>query len=216
VAAPFLSADEFGKLLLEHPIETVVREQVFKGTPFVFREQPEILDVLREHLRGSFKLQKDNVIVVGSAKLGFSLNPYNFPRQFSEDSDIDVLVVDHELFDEVWMTLLKWQYPRRGVNLGGEEGKWARVRRKELYWGWFVPSAIRFRGLSFTDTLRPIRDISTEWFNCFQSLSQYPEFVSRKVSGRLYRTWDHALLYQADGLRQIRDVVMKESSSRGL
>jgi hypothetical protein len=88
--------------------------------------------------------------------MGFSLNPDNFPRTFSENSDIDVLIVDYEIFDKMWTTLLKWQYPRKGQDLGGEEGKWARERRKELYWGWFVPSEIRYKGLSFTNLLEPI------------------------------------------------------------
>ncbi len=207
------SVDEFMNILLSHPLDAVVREYVFQGTPYVFRDRPEMFTLLSHHLCSALNLTEQNVIVVGSAKIGFSLSPDNFPRGFSDQSDIDVLVVDEGLFDRVWATVLKWHYPRRLSDLGRVDGGWARERRKDLYWGWFVPDKIRFNGLSFPDVLKPLRDISTGWFNAFRSLSQYPEFAGRDISGRLYRTWDHALLYHVDGLRQIKDVVRTTKES---
>lgn len=201
------SVDEFSNVLLSHPLEKVVQEYIFQGVPYVFRERPELLDILRRHLCSALKFLEENVVVVGSAKIGFSLNPNNFPRQFSDESDIDILVVDEKLFDSLWMAILRWHYPRRITVLGGEDGRWMRERRQDLYWGAFFPDKIRFQGLSFPEILKPLRDNSTAWFNAFRSLSQYPELVSRNVSGRLYRTWEHALLYQTDGLRQIKDVI---------
>jgi hypothetical protein len=85
-----------------------------------------------------------------------------------------------------------------------------RYRRKDLYWGWLVPDKIAFDGLSFPTILKPIRDISTAWFDAFQGLSQLDEFLGRTVSGRLYRTWDHALLYHVEGLRHLNQIVKAE------
>lgn len=197
------SVDEFIDIVHTLPLETVVQNYVFEGTPHVFREHPEALEILRRHLNSALSLAEQNIAIVGSAKIGFSLSPHNFPRRFSEQSDIDILVVDKALFDGVWLTMLKWNYPRR-FRLDGMDWIWAKSRRGELYWGWFVPDKIRFGGLSFPNVLKPLRDISTMWFNAFRSVSQYPELAGRNVSGRLYRTWDHALLYHVEGLRQIR------------
>lgn len=167
------------------------------------------MNLLCDHLCQDtlLRLSKENIRVVGSGKIGFSLSPDNFPRLFSDVSDIDVLVVDESLFDKVWLSMLNWHYPRKGFALGGADGRWAKNRRKELYWGWFVPDEIRFSGLSFPSILKPLRDISTAWFNLFQSLSLYSEFAGRNVSGRLYRTWDHARLYQEHGLMQIQEIL---------
>ena len=44
----------------------------------------------------------------------------------------------------------------------------------------------------------------------FHGLSQYPEFAQRTISGRLYRTWDHAMRYHAHGLRQIADALRQK------
>jgi hypothetical protein len=202
------TVEEFTELLLAQPanaLDAVVQEYVFEGVPYVFRNKPQSLRVLLDHLSSNLGITLGNAAVVGSAKVGFSLDPDNFPRQFSDDSDIDVIVVDHLLFDEIWATMLKWNYPRRISGLSGVDRDWAAQRRKDVYWGWFRPDAIRFDGLTLPHVLRPLRDIGTRWFNTFRSLSRYPEFIHRDVHGRLYRSWDHARLYHADGLRQIKD-----------
>jgi hypothetical protein len=51
----------------------------------------------------------DNVIVVGSCKLGFSIKP---TRDCSiwDESDIDVAIVSPVLFENVWRTALEYKY----------------------------------------------------------------------------------------------------------
>jgi hypothetical protein len=148
-------------------------------------------------------IKRENIRVVGSGRIGFSLNPNTFPRRFSSESDLDVLIVDQKLFDLVWMTMLKWNYPRR-LNLPGGEAKWRNRRQKDLFWGWFYPDKIQFEGLLFPEQLEPLRILSVTWFNAFQSVGTIPQFATRAVSGRLYRTWKHVILYHLEGLRQLK------------
>ena len=201
---PYLTVEEFKKVLLEEPLDKVVEDVVFRGDAYAFRDCPEALQRLRQHVSASFPVAPDNIVVVGSAKMGFSLSPDAFPRQFSDASDIDVLVVDERLFDKAWQTLLKWNYPRRLAWGERPERKWIRSRQADVYWGWFQPDRIQFNGLSFSKDLAPLRDLSTQWFNAFHSLSRYQAFAQKEVSGWLYRSWRHALLYHVEGLRQIK------------
>jgi hypothetical protein len=206
------TADDFAQLLLSRTLSDIIQEHVFQGLPFVFRHTPQTLDVLKGHLVSDLGLNLSNILVVGSARTGFSLNPHKFPRQFSDTSDIDILIVDEDLFDEIWTTLLRWNYPRRLVKLGRTDNEWIYQRRKDIYWGWFEPDRIRFEGISLPDALWPIRDLSTRWFNAFRGLSQYSEHAElarREVSGRLYRTWNHAYLYHEEGLRLLKPIVQK-------
>ncbi len=198
------TVDEFTTALQTTSLEVLVQEHVFSGVPFVFRQRPLDGNTLVRHLCSHLPINEGDIVVVGSAKIGFSLGPDTFPRQFSDDSDIDVAIANEELFDMIWRTMLKWNYPRRH-KLEAIDLKWVRQRMDELYWGWFRPEKFRFDGLSMRTMLNPLRDVSTQWFNAFQSLSLYPEFARRTVEGRLYRNWDKALLYHAEGLRQIRD-----------
>jgi hypothetical protein len=205
---PFLRIDEFRKLLQEQPLDDILDRYVFGGVPYVFRGRPANADTLYYHLSKRLSVEAKNIRIVGSAKTGFSLSPDNFPRRFTPTSDIDVVVVDERLFDTVWTTMLKWHYPRRTEGLPAPDRDWARHRRREIYWGWFSPEEIKFEGLSFPDVLKPVRDISTSWFDAFRTLSHFVEFTSRDVNGRLYRTWDHARMYHLDGLQQVRNLTV--------
>jgi hypothetical protein len=205
-----MNAEEFKEILLEKELEKVVAEYIFTGVPYVFRDWKEGFETLRSHLCDNLGIRrKENVEVVGSARVGFCLDPDSFGRGFSEKSDIDVVVVDEKLFDEMWKILLNWNYPKR-FRLIGNDHKWAKERMEDLYWGWFRPDKIRYAGLSFPDALKPLRDISALWFNAFKSISQVKGFASLEVSGRLYRTWEHVIMYHVDGLRKIRESVKQK------
>jgi hypothetical protein len=210
----FPTVQQFKQILLSESTEKIVNRYIFSEPSFVFKEKPELIGLMRKHLCKHLDLTEEKIVIVGSAKLGFSMSPDNFPREFSPESDIDVLVVDTVLFDSIWMTLLKWWYPRRTIQLGGMENKWASARRKDVFWGWVVPDEIRYEGISFPDVLKPIQDISASWFNAFKSLSLHPELADRNVNGRLYRTWEHATRYHSDGLRQI-SIKLKETEPEG-
>ncbi len=199
----YLSTDEFKRILFDLPLKRIVQDYLFEGTPYVFRERPEDLNILYSHLLSKLNFSERNITIIGSAKIGFSLSPDSFPRRFTDISDIDVLIVDKYLFDRVWTIMLEWNYPRR-FKLVNIDWQWSIRRREELYWGWFVPNKIRFEGLSSPNVLKPLREISTSWFSAFKSLSQYSELADRNISGRLYRTWNHALLYHMNSLRQLK------------
>jgi hypothetical protein len=208
---PFLAADDFVAELKTRPFPDVLKEHVLTGLPYVFRSRPRNADTLYDYVSKQLGVSPGDVKIVGSARTGFSLNPDTFPRKFIQTSDIDVIVVDQKLFDRIWLTLLAWHYPRRGSQLAEPDANWARERRRDVYWGWFFPTKIRFEGLSFPDSLKPLRDFAARWFNVFQSLSQFSEFATRTVSGRLYRTWDHAYAYHIEGLRKIREITARSN-----
>lgn len=202
-----IELNDFKALLLSAPLDTVIVEHVLHGSPYAFASSPGSHDLLLTHLSGELSVDPSQIHVVGSGKLGFSLNPDHFPRPYSDKSDIDVAVVDAQLFDLVWSTLLRWHYPRR-LSLPQPDREWMARRRKELYWGWFHPAAITYNGaLGSPHILRPMSDLSAKWFNAFQSLGGYPAFSARKVSGRLYRSNTHAIAYIRSGLEQIRSAL---------
>jgi hypothetical protein len=204
MASTYITPDNFETLLRTTPLSEIAREHILTGLPYVFRNAPRDFDLLRDHLANELKLVTRNIQVVGSARTGFSLDPNGFPRRFGSDSDVDVIVVSRELFDHVWFTLLYWNYPRRH-RLVQPDRRWSHERQDDLYWGWFNLDRLADRGLSFRGALKPIRDLSTLWFNAFRSLSTYPSLSPLTIQGRLYRTWEHALLYHTDGLAKLRD-----------
>jgi len=196
--------EEFGARLLREPLGRVFDDYVLQGTPYVFRDCPERAQELKRHLAAELGTAPGNIFIVGSAKVGFSLSPDAFPRLFSDTSDIDVLVHDRRMFDRIWMSLVRLHYRGRSEGVYRPDRGWAAERRKNVYLGWFEPDRMNFRGLSLPKSMIPFRDVATLWFDAFQSLSVYPEFASRRVSGRLFRTLKHGRLYYVDGLHKIR------------
>jgi len=204
---PYPSVKEFEKILLTLPLEEIVQEHLFGGEPYVFRTSARAHTLLKQHVSQHLNTPEDDIRIVGSARIGFSLSPDSFGRQFSAESDIDVIVINEQLFDLIWMTLLRWHYPRRNQPFGSLR-EWASSRRRDVFLGWFTPHQIQFNpDLPFPQVLSPLRDHAALWFDTFRSLARYPEFAKRDVSGRLYRTWDHALLYHVAGLSQIKQSI---------
>ncbi len=181
----------------------VFRGDPFAGIPYVFRDTPANHDLLRTGIASVLDIGRDDVVVVGSAKVGFSMDPREFPAPFSAASDVDVVVVNAEHFDHLWQTILSWNYPSRW-HLEGFDRQWQVDRREDIYWGYFEPGRALYRGLALPPLLRPIRDYRARWLNAFKGLSRRLELAGLDVKGRLYRTWGHARQYHADGLSKIR------------
>ncbi len=202
----FITVTEFEALLVETQLSTIVQEHVFDGQPYAFRGKPNHMSSLRSHVCAALgSTDPENVVVVGSGRTGFSLDPNNFGRRFNSHSDIDVLVVDDILFDMVWKSLLDWNHPlRHRRQVPGPEGEWAAQRMNDIYWGWIDPKRLRLDRLPRSDALRPLRDLVVAWLDAFDGLGRITDLSTRDFSGRLYRTWNHALLYQVEGLRRIR------------
>lgn len=196
-------------MLAEEPLADTVSNVLFGEEVFAFRTQGTSMPTIRRHLASHLPVAPENIIIVGSAKMGFSLNPDSYFRPFGKNSDIDIVVVDTELFDQVWHALLQWHYPRRQLGLEPASAHWAGDRKRDIYWGWLTPHKIRFDGLYFPQALVPIRNLAGQWFGAFQSLSLYPQFNTRTINSRLYRTWDHARVYHIDGLRTLKDSVSR-------
>lgn len=99
--------------------------------------------------------------------------------------------------------MVRWHYRRR-YRLPPSDRKWDAERRNDLYWGYLNPTGFRYQGVSRSQQLKPAKRVSVAWFNAFQSLGQLPAFAGRRVSGRLYRSRDHAISYHDHGLRKLR------------
>jgi len=206
------SSQEAFSALLEQAkdLTQVAHNVIFSGVPYVFRDEPHTWTSLRLHLARDLGCTEQEVHVAGSAKTGFSLAPHKYGQPFSARSDIDVIIINEHLFDTIWLSVIRWHYRRRN-RLPKPERRWDDERRKDLYWGYINPVGYAYRGLSFPRDLHPARKVSRIWFNAFQGLGRYPEFVGRKVSGRLYRSNEHAVCYHRHGLELLRHQLRNHS-----
>lgn len=101
-------------------------------------------------------------------------------------------MVSEELFDQVWIDLLRWNMQNH-FGLSKMDKDMVRRNKQEIYWGRLWP-----------DSLPKVTPLAAIWFDAFKSVSRDPNLARWEVSGRLYRTWEHAKLYQLWTLTQIK------------
>ena len=90
------------RLLLASMDNFDVLAKVFllEGVPYVFSNSPMKYLTFREQVADRFQIGYQDVCIVGSAKLGFSPSHCKFGQPFSETSDVDVVVISSEVFDQ--------------------------------------------------------------------------------------------------------------------
>lgn len=156
----------------------VVQRHITHGNCFALgdNEYFELKRAVGEH----FNLHHTEIIVVGSAKLGFSVAPAKRYRPFGDASDIDVALCSSTLYDSMWQDV--FAYWARG-----EEWSHLSDFRKYHFRGWMRP-----------DLLPPQTSFSraNEWWEFFRSLTASGRFGSYKITGALYKEWRFLETYQ--------------------
>jgi hypothetical protein len=170
--------------------------------PWAFQTAPERWTTFRNVLVAELGVQHSDITVVGSGRFGFSLKPRNNFKSFCDSSDIDVVVVNHDLFDRLWVALLKAACPRSPMTsyLGG----WLRKRRNEVYTGWLTPLEIELDTRIYGARAKPVAEFNALWFNTFKKAARHPPRRHEDVAARLYRSWQHAELYHLNSLAELR------------
>jgi hypothetical protein len=79
---------DFRADLPQHDVADLVRRHITSGDCFTL--SPNLYYELKARIAENFGIHPTEVVVVGSAELGFSIAPDKRYRQFGETSDIDV------------------------------------------------------------------------------------------------------------------------------
>ena len=172
------------------------------GVPFICKDVAGWTAFRQEMANGVEGLAVGDIRIVGSARLGFSMKPRNHLREFTEESDIDVVVVNETLFDQLWIALLVAAYPRLAVNR--EIGRWDVPGRAELFAGWLTPTAIHMDWRIVGQRGVPLSHFKRQWFDALKLAARHSIKPHNDIQGRLYRTWRHAELYHLFSISELR------------
>lgn len=170
--------DAFRGELPRREAAELVQRHITHGACYALHD--DVYFRLKQEVAENFGLHPSQVVVVGSAKLGFSIVPTKLFRPFSEESDIDIALASSELFDAFWKDVFDY---------------WARGER------W--PGLDEFRRYHFRGWMRPDKLPSSrsfarsyEWWNFFRSLGASGRFGPYKLTGALYKNWYFLERYQ--------------------
>lgn len=151
------------------PIE-VVRKDILSGTCFALDAETEF--ALRSEVARHFGVHPNEVFIVGSAKLGFSIVPSKRFRPFCDCSDIDLVLVSSSLFDNVWKEVFLYS-----KNVGYWEKKDSFTQY--LFKGWIRPDKL---------PTSPAFSLSKEWWEFFRGLTSKRVYGDYKIAAGLYKS----------------------------
>lgn len=141
---------------------------------------------LRSRIATAYSVHPNEVIVVGSGKLGFSIAPHKRYRHFSTDSDLDIVIISETFFDKCWIELFRFE------NQGGYWEKAVELKQY-LFRGWIRP-----------DKMPPNTkfDFGKRWWEFFNELSVSREYSVSRIRGGIYKNWSFLESYQCKAIDQ--------------
>jgi hypothetical protein len=134
----------------------------------------------------------NNVVMVGSAKIGYSLSPQKFLKEFKDEgkgkSDIDIAIISPSLFEHYWY-LFRKSYD---------------VTKERLYQ--YISRAI-YRGYISDRNMSDIEECRKEWIEASSEATrqlQRKMYFKHDIHYRLYRDWKDMEEYHVQSIEQLK------------
>ena len=189
-----ITVDEFKGKLRDKSISDleIVQRYITHGHPFVFEGDEDKYFRLKQTVAQKFGLNPQDVIMVGSGKLGFSISPLKRWQPSHDESDIDVAIISSDIFDRFWKELYDFNIKLTDRTVEQEKQYYRFL--DYFFKGWLRPDVFPFSYVG-----------QKEWLDFFKSIS-YGEFGDhRKISGAVFRDWGFYEAYHTSNIREIRN-----------
>lgn len=179
-----------------------VSEILFRAEPFAFRSQPQEYHEFKREVAGRLAVDQDGIELVGSARLGFSLNPDHLLREFSARSDFDVVVVSSVVFDQTWEELLA--NAASIVFANEDEKRRLRKTRENFFHGYLRPDHVPLATF-----------LGREWFP--KLAARFDAGVARRheVHAWLFKSRVHAESFYAANVTRVQPNIKRMLKLRG-
>lgn len=117
-----ISSEHFFKYLKPHELidlaeklkpdelKSLIRSRYLENIPYTFKHRPLIYETMRAWLAREVKINPSEIVVIGSAKLGFSPTAHpDFGKEFGAQSDLDLTAISLKLFNDLRLDLEMWR-----------------------------------------------------------------------------------------------------------
>ena len=169
---------------------------LFGSPPYAFALYRDDYGMFRRELAEKLRVHPSDLALVGSARLGFSMNPSKLLAPFSEASDLDVVVVSSLIFDEAWCNLLTLE--RSAQSGDAEEKRLFRKTRENFFDGYLRPDRV------------PVASwLSKEWFPKLAGPYVSPTAKRHATSAWLFKSWWHAEQFYSNNIASIQRDIKK-------
>ena len=198
---PTATLAEFKELIIRNGIDVAASTHLMDRVPFVFNDDWELYRAWKRKLSRLIEVDPLNIKIIGSAAIGFSLNPHKEFKAFSDESDIDVAVISEHHFAISWRALRTLKLPdlrnykdREAIN---------EHRSKYIYWGTIATDRV----LHYLPFVRP-------WTEALAAMSGESPTEEREIKIRLYRDYEALRSYHMNGLETLVATLMASCWTR--
>ena len=103
------------KKILSLDPNQIYEEYFISGDVWLFKNQFNKdwfvrFDEFKKFISKKLDVHYNDIGIAGSAKLGFSLNPKKELHDFTDESDVDIILVSYKLYKKFWSEYLKDSY----------------------------------------------------------------------------------------------------------
>ena len=158
-------------------------------------EHAESYDEFKIYMSQKLDLHVNNIAIVGSAKLGFSLAPQKNFKKFQENSDIDLVIVSSSLYRQVWTSFinLSQKYHLKNYNRITSDifRRFVSIKEPDLRNGFFK---------SWSKKMDPCKKDLQIIFN-----------IPHDINYRIYESWEDVERYHLNGLSAIKEKLENEN-----
>lgn len=178
--------------LIKKAPKEFVSHFIFEAIPFAFQGDLAAWIVWKTMLAESLEVDPYDIVLTGSAAIGFSLNPNKRFKRFDDKSDFDCGVVSQYHFEVAWR-YLRQQRPA-WLSLPNANKRAIEMHRKNYV----------FSGTIATDSMLGLLPFGQEWQIALDKMSSLGPALNRDVKLRIYRDFDALRQYQARNIEQLR------------
>jgi len=196
--------EEFKLLLSNVSTGVLAKRYLHTGLPMVFKNEPHKYLAFREAVGRVFKVAPQNIVVMGSARFGFSTSPSkqkHGEKSLDENSDMDLVIVSKQVFEKALVSFADYTFralrdldalksdPKNAdetVSVSKEHLVAIRRRAKSLHFGYVNPADFE----DGTPEKQAFYDMKREAGTLL--LGTAPPGPISRVGAWLYRDWDAA------------------------
>ncbi|MBU2920509.1 hypothetical protein KO504_04085 [Winogradskyella psychrotolerans] len=171
--------------------------QIWYFRDYLKVENPsETYDEFKKFVSKSLGVSFNNVCIVGSGKLGYSLSPEKNFSDFNEDeSDIDLVIVSRKYYYQFWNAYLDLFEDK--VNIGYK----------------YITSTIFRRFISIKEP-KPIHPFFKEWISRIEKFNKDYQLlfgIKHDINYRIYDSWESVERYHIKGIQEIKELNTQEN-----
>ena len=178
--------------LTDYEYKGILNQWVSEGIPYAFKDNPLLFESIRLWFANHLNIEAKEITLIGSARLGFSLNPNYFGKKFGDHSDLDFVIISSRLFNECKEDFDLWK-------TDFEENRITPTSKEEVYWKANKVGVVENIKRGFIDsnkipnrinrypTNSKINDLCWRIYKKMEVTDAAPKI--RKATVRIYNSW---------------------------